>query len=421
MSTSIQLREERSNKVKRARAILDTAKAANRDLSAEENQEYDRIISDVDAAKAKIDRMEKLETLEVEQGEPLDRTGSNLSAEQRYAAAADRGGRLLHKEAYRHWLRSGEIRDDGFRSLQTRLQGEYRDTIIGTDAKGGYLIVPTQISPDLVKAIDDAVFMRQLATITTVTEAKKLGIRKMTTRMADADWTTEVQAVTEDTTMAFGRRDLEPYLLTKLAKVSIRTLMLAAEAEAEVNAELAYKFGVTEEKGYLTGSGSSQPLGIFTASASGISTGRDVSTDNTTTAITADGLINAKYSIKQTYLNDPKAGWIMHRDLVKMIRKLKIVATGEYVWQPGLALGAQDTILDLPYYMSEYAPNTFTTGLYVAVVGNFRYYRIAELNTMFMQRLVEKYADTNEVGFIGRRFLDGSPILEEAFARVKLG
>jgi len=418
--TSVQLRAERADKVKRARAILDKAKTESRDLSTEETQEYDRIIDDVDKAKAKIDRMEKLETLETEQGEPQDRTAGNLSAEQRYVAAGDKGGAPLHRQEYRHWLRTGEVRGSEFRTLQQRLVGEYRDTIIGTDSKGGYLIVPTAVSPDLVKQIDDEVFLRRLGTITTVTEAKKLGIRKMTTRMADADWTTEVAAVTEDTTMAFDRRDLEPYLLTKLSKVSIRTLTLAADAESEVNTELAYKFGITEEKAFLSGNGSSKPLGVFTASASGISTGRDVSTDNTSTALTADGLINAKYAVKQAYLNSPKAGWIFHRDAVKMIRKLKASGTGDYIWQPGIGAGAPDRILELPYYMSEYAPNTFTTGLYVGIVGNFSYYRIAELNVMFMQRLVERYADTNEVGFIGRRFVDGAPVLEEAFARVKL-
>jgi hypothetical protein len=38
-----------------------------------------------------------------------------------------------------------------------------------------------------------------------------------------------------------------------------------------------------------------------------------------------------------------------------------------------------------------------------------------------IQRLDELYAATNEVGFIGRKYTDGAPVLETAFARVKLG
>lgn len=35
-------------------------------------------------------------------------------------------------------------------------------------------------------------------------------------------------------------------------------------------------------------------------------------------------------------------------------------------------------------------------------------------------RLNELYADTNQVGFIGRLETDGAPVLEEEFVRVKL-
>jgi HK97 family phage major capsid protein len=39
---------------------------------------------------------------------------------------------------------------------------------------------------------------------------------------------------------------------------------------------------------------------------------------------------------------------------------------------------------------------------------------------MQVQRLNELYAETNQVGFIGRLETDGAPVLEEAFVRVKL-
>ena len=37
-----------------------------------------------------------------------------------------------------------------------------------------------------------------------------------------------------------------------------------------------------------------------------------------------------------------------------------------------------------------------------------------------IQRLVELYAATNEVGFIGRRWVDGAPVQDEAFARLRM-
>jgi HK97 family phage major capsid protein len=45
---------------------------------------------------------------------------------------------------------------------------------------------------------------------------------------------------------------------------------------------------------------------------------------------------------------------------------------------------------------------------------------IADALSMQIQRLNELYAETNQVGFIGRLGTDGAPVLEEAFVRVKL-
>jgi len=66
-------------------------------------------------------------------------------------------------------------------------------------------------------------------------------------------------------------------------------------------------------------------------------------------------------------------------------------------------------------------PNTFATALYVGALCNWSNYWIAELRGLELQRLIEKYADTNEIGFYGRMYADGAPVLAESFVRVKLG
>jgi HK97 family phage major capsid protein len=102
-----------------------------------------------------------------------------------------------------------------------------------------------------------------------------------------------------------------------------------------------------------------------------------------------------------------------------MVAKLKTGA-GEYIWRESVRAGEPDLLLGLPTYMSEYAPSTFTNGLYVGILGDFSNYWIADALSMDMQRLDELYAATNQVGFIGRMESDGMPVLEEAFVRVKL-
>ncbi|QDV34024.1 phage major capsid protein [Tautonia plasticadhaerens] len=424
MPTSVELREERAGLVKQARDLQAAADAEGRDLSAEETEQFDRVMADVDAMRSQVDRMEKLEAVESDLDRPVERQAEGIDSERREHRRGEQRAEAREAEeraAFAHFLRTGEVRQS-LRAGEERhagLMAEVRDTIIGTDAKGGYLITPTRVTQQLVKVVDDMVFMRRLATVHTVNDAKKLGIRTLPTHMADASWTTEVAAVTEDTTMAFGRRDLEPYLLSKLSKVSLRTLALSSDAESIVRQELGYKFGLTQEKAFLTADGSSKPLGVFTASASGISTGRDVAGSNTTTAIVADTLFDVVYAVNPGYLVGDKVGWIFHRDAVKAIRKLKD-SDNQYLWQPGLQAGQPDQLLRFPVYQSEHAPNTFTAGLYVGLFGNFSYYHIAEVNAFAIQRLTELYAATNEVGFIGRIWVDGAPVLESAFARMKL-
>ncbi len=66
-------------------------------------------------------------------------------------------------------------------------------------------------------------------------------------------------------------------------------------------------------------------------------------------------------------------------------------------------------------------PNTFTTGTYVGILGDFSYYWIADDIQLQMQRLAELYAETNQIGIIARAATDAMPVLEEAFVRVQLG
>ena len=403
-----QLRTERGQLVTRMRGLIDAA--AGRQMTAEETTQYEALEAAQDQCKASIDREEKLSDLEraMSATEPGARLEPGKVEEP--AATPAFHATPAYREAYQAYLVHGLNGIQNARYLAA-LQAD-------SQPAGGALVMPEVMSSELIKAIDNQTFIRSLAHIERVVGAQSLGAASLDADPADSDWTSELATGSEDSTMAFGKRELQPHPLAKRIKVSKKLLRLTAGgAERIVNERLAYKFGVSEEKGFLSGSGVSQPLGVFIASANGISMGRDVSTGNTTVAIGADNLFEVKYACKAGY--QANGSWVFHRDAVKMIRKLKD-SQNQYLWQPGLSGGQPDRILDRPFFMSEYAPNTFTTGLYVGIFGDFRYYWIAEAMAFELQRLNELYAETNQVGFIGRQELDGMPVLEEAFARVKL-
>jgi HK97 family phage major capsid protein len=254
-----------------------------------------------------------------------------------------------------------------------------------------------------------------------LTEAASLGVPSLDTDLNDAEWTSEIGTGSQDDSLRLGRRELTPNPLAKRVKVSRKLLRLTNNrAETLVRERMAYKFGVASEKAYMTGDGNKKPLGLFTASSMGISTGRDVNLGTggaiPLTNVTADQLIDAKYTVKAQYWM--RARWLFHRDLIRTIRKLKDT-DGAYLWKAGLT-DQPDTILEVPFVVSEYAPNTISGNQYVGMIGDFSFYWIVDSLAFEIQRLVELYAETNQVGFIGRLETDGMPVLEEPFVRLKV-
>ena len=63
MKTSIVLKEERSDIISQLESIKDVATTEERDLSSEENNQVDGLLTEVDNLDAKIERAEKMETI----------------------------------------------------------------------------------------------------------------------------------------------------------------------------------------------------------------------------------------------------------------------------------------------------------------------------------------------------------------------
>lgn len=417
-----ELRERRANLINNARLLSERAESEGRDLNAEERAEYDGMWSDINDLQSRADRLDReaevMRGLEVV-GEPAARADSDDvrgDLERRLEAA---GVRPSIRRAFAGINPDRRTAAPAYADAFERYaaQGEARDLTMGTDPKGGYL-VPDEFMAMLLEKTRDSVVVEAFATNLMVDGAQSLGIPTLETRPDDADWTSELATGSEDSSMAFGKRQLNPNPLAKRIKVS-RTLLRRSPMGAAgiVLDNMGYKFSITREKAFLTGNGASQPLGLFTASADGIDTSRDVSTDNTTTAITADGLKRAKWSLKPGYVRN--ARWIFHRDAMSMIDRLKD-GEGRYLLQPDVRGGTGDVLLGRPVLVSEYAPNTFTSGNYVGMIGDLSYYYIADALGFTVQRLEELYAETNQIGFIGRAEVDAMPVFAEAFARVTL-
>lgn len=427
-----ELLEKRANLINEARKILETAEAEKREMSQEEQNRWDAIWAEEGRLSERIKKAEQLEHAERTLGQRLDpirhseqvpgETRDELVTWESRALREMASGGAMEMDEIAHLMTPEYSR--AFGSWLRRLPGqrlaadEARALQGDADIYGGYLYAPVQFVDRLIAAVDNLVYMRQWATVMPVTDGESLGAPSLDNDPADPTWTSELLIGSEDSTMSVGKRELNPHPLAKYIKVSRKLMRKVPSVEGLITGRLGYKFAVVEENAFLNGTGANQPLGVFVASSNGIGTGRDVSTGNTDTEIRFDGLIEAKYTLKPQYW--PRAKWLFHRDGQKQIAKLTD-GEGQYIWRESVRVGEPDRLLGLSTFMSEYAPNTFTTGLYVGLLGDWSYYWIADSLQMEMQRLDELFAATNQVGFVGRLESDGMPVLEEAFVRVKLG
>lgn len=357
------------------------------------------------------------------------RDGYNSDGSPRYTKipVAQRGS-AEYRDGFNRYLKTGRA-SAGLHLAPDSQSGITRSMALQSDSaeQAGYLVASEQFAAGVLKEVDDLLFIRRYARVHTVIEASSLGIRTRTSRAQTFDWSQELNISDEDDSLRYGKRVLTPHHLTGSVKLSRDLLRRSVvSAEGEVRMELARDAGEAMEDAYLLGNGNQRPLGLFVASADGISTARDVVTGSAA-GYTTDGLINAKYALKSQYRAGARGPlrWLFHRNSINKIALLKD-STGQPIFRVGMGR-AQDTglpedeIFGIPVDESERVPNTFTSGQYVGMLCNYRYFEIADALDMEIQVLYELNARSNQVEYIGRLKTDGMPTLEEAFVRLKTG
>jgi HK97 family phage major capsid protein len=398
MKNSVELRKDIAKLVHDAREITNRA---GDEPTAEDQSQVDQIMAKVDDLTSRVEQLEKLESAEEDLEDAPEEQNSSPRSKFLLAEPETRGDNRRHastqyRKAFANYLKTGET----------------RDLSVGTG--GTDYLAPVEFSKQFIIALNNLVFIRQMATVETLGSAVSLRVRTLGTDLSDADWTAEIpDSFTPDSAMAISHIDLTPALLAKLIKVSHQMMKQASDIETLINSRMVYKFAVACENAYLTGSGSGEPLGVFTASSSGIPTSQDV---NIGATVTSDAIYDTTYSLAQQYTKSKTCAWVMHRSLAKTIRLLKD-SLNRYLWEPSLVIGQPETLDSHPLYYSEYAPSALTNGSYTWVFGDFSYYTVTELGDLEVQRLNERYADTSEIGFLGRYYGSGGPVLAQAFAR----
>jgi HK97 family phage major capsid protein/HK97 family phage prohead protease len=360
--------------------------------------EYERLSGEI----AKTDRAEKMQQREWE-----------LSQSSRVPIRPTPDGQARHDER-RETPKDREARShDEWVTRALSLDG-------GSGDQAAYLVSETLQGKLIVKKDELSQILARCETMR-IQKAAKVTFPTLESDPADPSWTQELNIGASDSTMDFQGRSLNPIPLSSYVKVSKKLVEASKENVSEVVMNrLAAKHAMVLENAALNGTGAGQPLGVMVNSAHGINTDRDVSTGNTTTSIKADNLIEVYYSIKPGYLQSKSAAWVFSRPGMKQIRTLKD-GEGRYLYEPSLTAGTPAMLLGVPVLVSAYCPQTFTSGQYVGILGDWSYYVIAYALEAKFEVLRELFALTNQIAVTCRTEVDSMPVVSEAFSRVKLG
>ena len=388
--TITELIEKRNKSWNAAKAFVETKRDKDGILSEEDAKTYAEMEKRVKDISAEIDRMQAMEAMERELNKPtstpITENPMNTRSEKpkKTGRASDE-----YKQAVLNALRSN------FRQVSNIMQE-------GVDADGGYL-VPDEYDSRLITKLTEENVIRRLGHRLSTSGDHKINIAASTPAAA---WIEEGESLTfgDDT---FDQIILDAHKLHVAVKV---TEELLYDSMFDIENYLFDAFGKAlanaEEDAFINGDGNGKPLGIL-AAAGGAQTGV---TTASSTAITADEVINLVYSLKRPYRKN--AVFIMNDQTIAAIRKLKD-GNGMYMWQPALTAGEPDRLLGYPVHTSQFMP-TIAAGAKTIAFGDFSYYNIGDRGSRSLGELRELFAGNGMVGFLAKERVDGKLVLPEA-------
>jgi HK97 family phage major capsid protein len=380
MRTILELQERRS-------AIAeDLMDMAERPMNDAQKREFDKLMEESEQLKRQLDAI----SLESEL-----RTRPNRPPRAAIGIETPQGaGDSRYSENFRAYLRTGERRD---LALTT-----------ATQTTGTSVLV----SQDFSKQIEQALLF----------SGSMLKLSKVfpTATGAPLPWPTTndtavvAEIVGEGTQVASADPTLSSVVLgafkysTKLVKVSLELLQDSNfPLEQFLAGEFGRRLGRKLNTDFTVGAGTTEPFGLVTQSTLGrTAVGSATNTggsENGTNTIGSDDLLGLIHSVDPLYR--PGGVFQAHDSTIQAIMSVKD-KYGRPLFQPP-NVGQPASIFGFPIY-----PNNdldqLATGKKTVLFGDHSKYVIRQVKDLSILRLVERFADYGQVGFLGFARFDGN-------------
>lgn len=386
-----ELREEQARIATNARAKFDEIKDDTPEERAQEiEREFDAMMSDHDKLNSKAERLEKLDTIERQMNEadsrrPAGKVEGRGVADEELPTYREAFAEMLRSkvpdaapmsEAAQHVLRQGRVDLPAEQRAQTT-----------TNSAGGYSI-PTELSNILVKSMLawGPMYDPGITTELVTTGGGAIDMPTVNDTAVTAGAHTEGATLTDDggKDVTFGQKTLNSYAFdTEWLRVSKELADDSIFAmETLLGSLLGERLGRLANLQLTTGSGSSAPNGIVTASSLGV-------TAAGTAAITFDEILDLEHSVDPAYRSGPNVRYMLNDSTLLAVRKLKD-GDGNYLWQMGnVQAGIPSTINGRAYSINQ-SMDSLATGNKVMTFGDMSKYYVRKVGAPLIGAIQDK-------------------------------
>lgn len=388
-----EMQEKRGRLVTQAREALDEIKSNTDEArSAELDERHDKIMGEFDATEKLIEREQKLADIEKRAAESEERARkANRPHGDGQANGSDAGEAISYRSAFHQYIQAegqlGSMDPEARAVLQSGYQKAEQRAQTTTGSAGGFTI-PEEMMPELTKSMKawGPMYNEDIARVITTSGGNPMPFPTVNDTAVTAGAHVEATTLTDDggKDVTFGEKQLDAFAFdTEWLRVSKELADDSVFAmEALIGSLLGERLGRIANLQLTTGSGSSAPNGIVTASSAG-------KTAAAVAAITADELLDLEHSVDPAYRSAPSVGYMFNDATLLAIRKLKD-GDGNYLWQMGNVQGGVPNTLNGRTYHINQDMASLATGAKTVLFGDFKKYFVRKVGAPLIGALQDK-------------------------------
>ena len=353
-----------------------------REMTAEEQQRWDTMLSDYDKADKAVEAEERFMDIQRKQ------------AEQEVAGRDSLLGQTIGEE-YRRAFGDYLLNGASGISSESRATIEQRAGIAGLS---GGLIIPKTLASEIEVALKAYGGMFEAATILNTSHGGDLILPTVNDTNAKAAIVSEYDQSTKRAP-SFGSVVLKAYTYrTPIIPVSQELIQDSAfDLDALLSRLLADSFSRGVNEDLTTGNGTGKPTGIVTAATA-------CTTQAAAASIKLDDIIDLIKSVNSAYARNGK--FMFNRNTLWELAKIKD-QTGRYIWQDSTREGTPATLFGKQYVLNDDMAD-IGAGNASVLFGDLTKYNIRLVQSFRVIRLNELLAEYLSIGLFGFARVDGN-------------